>query len=94
MLQNMYFSNTCCSFELYIHQRILKKHVIDQEAKLSSKMFSTIRTQKDKIIIYNIRMIINDHIAIICEGSRDPESWSNATENLALHHRNKLLFRY
>ncbi len=39
-------------------------------------------------------MIINDHIAIICEGSRDPENWSNAAENLALHHRNKLLFKY
>ncbi len=39
-------------------------------------------------------MIINYHIAIISEGSRDPENWSNATENLALHHRNKLLFKY
>ncbi len=57
-------------------------------------MFSTIRTQKNKIIIYNIRMIINDHIAMISEGSRDPEYWSNAAENLALHHRNKLLFKY
>ncbi len=56
-------------------------------------MFSTILTLKNKIIA-NIRMIINDHIAIICEGLRDPENWSNATENLALHHRNKLLFRY
>ncbi len=56
-------------------------------------MFSTILTLKNKIIA-NIRMIINDHIVMISEGSRDPEDWSNDTENLALHHRNKLLFRY
>ncbi len=56
-------------------------------------MFSTILTLKNKIIA-NIRMIINDHIAMISQGSRDPEDWSNAAENVALHHRNKLLFKY
>ncbi len=31
---------------------------------------------------------------MICEGSCDTEDWSNDAENSALHHRNRLHFKY
>ncbi len=36
----------------------------------------------------------NQHIRMISEGSCDTEDWSNDAENSALHHRNKLYFKY
>ncbi len=36
------------------------------------------------IIIQNSSSVVNQHIRMISEGSRDTEDWSNDTENLAL----------
>ncbi len=35
----------------------------------------------------------NQHIGMIYEGSCDTDDWSNATENLSFHHKNKLHFK-
>ncbi len=37
---------------------------------------------------------MNLRIRMISEGSCDIEDWSNDAENSALHHRNKLYFKY
>ncbi len=46
------------------------------------------------IIRRNISRAANQHIRIISERSCDTEDWSNDAENSALHHRNKLHFKY
>ncbi len=39
-----------------------------------------------------ITWIVNHHIRIIAEESRDTDDWSNDAENVAKHHRSKLYF--
>ena len=69
MLQKLCISDKCCSFELSIHQGILKK---------STQLFSTL------IIIINVSWAADQHIRMISEGSCDTEDWSNDAENSAL----------
>jgi len=46
------------------------------------------------LLIRNAPWVLNQHIRVISEGSCDTEDFSNDAENSALHHRNKLHFKY
>ncbi len=69
MLQKISISDKCCSSELSIHQRNLKKFY--------SAVFNI-------IIIIIFFLAANQHIRMISEGSCDTEDWSNDAENSAL----------
>ncbi len=62
-------------FELFIHQSILKK--VLQVPQKNIKQHKCAPT-----------LIINQHITMTSEGSRDTEDWSYDAENAALHHVN------
>ncbi len=65
------FLNRCCSFELFINQRILKKYITGPPKKHeAAQRFPT--------------LIIKPHIRMISEGSCDTEDCSNDAENSAL----------
>ncbi len=81
MLQNISISNKCCSFELSVHQRILKNKISNKNMK--PQLFSAL------IIIRNVCWAANQYIRMI---SCDTEDCSNDAENSAAHHRNKLYF--
>ncbi len=85
IINKISLSNKCCSFELSIHQKILKQNVslFPHEA---AQLFSTL------IIIRNVSWAANQHIRMISEGSCDTEDWSNDAENSAAHHRNTFQF--
>ncbi len=81
MLQRSYISNKCCSFELSIQQRILKKSVSELLTVLILK------------IIINDYWAANHHIRMISEGSCDNADWSNDAEYSGLHYRKKNTFK-
>ena len=70
MLQKLCISDKCCSFELSIHQIILKKNIVH-------KYFVQLYT-------INVSWAADQHIRMISEGSCDTEDWSNDAENSAL----------
>ncbi len=84
MLQNISILNKWCSFELSIHQKIIKQWFLQKYE--AAHLFSTL------IIIRNVSWVALEHIRMISEGSCDTEDWSNDAENSAAHHRNKLHF--
>ncbi len=62
-LQNIYFTNKCCSFEL--NYLFIKKFIIvSTQKKLSTQLFLT-------SIIRNMFRVTNQHIRMISEGSCD-----------------------
>ncbi len=65
--------NKCCSFELSIKQRILKKMYL-----------SFYKIKQCIAIIRNVSKAPNQQINIISEGLCDTEAWSNDAENSAL----------
>ncbi len=73
MLKQIFISNKCCSFELFI------KEFWKQKFK---KIWNS--TTVNKIIIRNVSWAANQHIRMISEGSCDTEDWSNDAENSAL----------
>ncbi len=77
MLQKIYISDKCCSFELSIRQIILKTR------KFCSAVFNVVIIIII-IIIKNVFWAANQHIRMISEGSCDTEDWSNDAENTAL----------
>ncbi len=86
MLQKMTVSNKCCSFELSVHQRILKEMYHSfHKILISTTVFNSIE---------NVSWAPNQHIRMISEGSCDTEDWSNDAENSALHYRNKWHLKY
>ncbi len=79
MLQNIDILNKCFSFELYIHQTILKiKSITFPQKYEAAQLFSSL------IIIRNVSWSPNQHIRMISEASCDTEDWSNDAENSAL----------
>jgi len=63
-------SNKFCSFELFIHQRIMKQNVsLFQQTYKAVQLFSTF------IIIRNVSWAPNQHFRKIAEGSYDPKDW-------------------
>ncbi len=83
MLQNIYISNKCSSFELSIHLWILKNKMYHSfHKKLCSTTFSTL------IIIRNVSWATYYYDFW---RSCDSEDWSNDAEN-TFDHRNKLQF--
>ncbi len=86
ILQKMYISNKCISFELTIHQKILENNASRIPQKYEVELFSTL------IMIRNYSWATSPHVRMISEGSCDTEDWSNDAENSALHRKNKLYF--
>ncbi len=83
MLQLIFISNKCCSFELSIHQRILKKKNLSQvPAQLVSKLMKIIR---------NASWAVNQHIIMISEDHVTLKTGVMMLK-IQLHHRNKLHF--
>ncbi len=79
MLQKISISNKCSSFDLFIHQYILKmfddfhKNIKQQNSLL---MVRTIVNNWFLIIDYN-NYALNQHSRMISERSCDTEDWSN-----------------
>jgi len=80
MLQKIFISNQCCSFKLYIHQRILTKEKIMVSTKIrSSTTFYNI--ENNKKYFWGFFLSIK---SMISEGSCDFKDWRNNAENSAL----------
>ncbi len=78
-------SNECCSFELFVHQRILKNKCIMVSTNiLSSTTVFDIDNNKKSFLSSNqisiLEWFLKDHVTL------------NDAENSTLHHRNKLHF--
>ncbi len=80
VLQKISISDKCCSFELSVHQRILKKNIY---IKCSQKCEAA-QLLSALVMVRNISGAANQHIRMISEGSCDTEDWSDDAGNSAL----------